>query len=185
MRGQLGPFAAREIKEAAELAVRISSAGFQFDRGRRRYLLCIAGISVLASNDAKASSRRRSTAGRTAAALALREDSTYRLRVSLQLLTDRWIGVDNGRMIARWRLTVEESFSIRGRGTVVVGTLSGTGQNEAALVTTPSGQNFHVAHVVFDVPRQSRRGEIRFGVLLGAVDHKQLTPGTIVQPIDA
>ena len=86
-------------------------------------------------------------------------------------------------MTARWRLTVEESFSIRGRGTVVVGTLAGTGQNEAAVVTTPAGQNFHVARVVFDVPRQSKRGEIRFGVFLGTIDPKQLTPGTIVQPV--
>jgi translation elongation factor EF-Tu-like GTPase len=112
-----------------------------------------------------------------------------RLRVpnavlSLRLLTDRWIRVDNGSMTARWRLTVEESFSIRGRGTVVVGTLTGTGHNEAALVTTPTGQNFHVTRVVFDLPRQSKRGEIRYGVLLGAIDHKQLKPGTIVQPLD-
>jgi selenocysteine-specific translation elongation factor len=102
---------------------------------------------------------------------------------SLRLLPARWIRVDNGRMTARWRLTVEESFSIRGRGTVVVGTLTGTGHNEAAVVTTPAGQSFHIGHVVFDVPRPSKRGEIRFGVFLGAIDHKQLKPGTIVQPL--
>jgi translation elongation factor EF-Tu-like GTPase len=102
---------------------------------------------------------------------------------SLQLLPARWIRVDNGRMTARWRLTVEESFSIRGRGTVVVGALTGTGHNEAAVVTTPAGQSFHIAQVVFDVPRASKRGEIRFGVFLGAIDHKQLKPGTIVQPL--
>jgi selenocysteine-specific translation elongation factor len=88
-------------------------------------------------------------------------------------------------MTARWRLTVEESFSIRGRGTVVVGTLAGTGHDEAAVVITPAGQNIYVARVVFDVPRQSKRGEIRFGVFLGAIDHKQLKPGTIVQPFNA
>ena len=99
------------------------------------------------------------------------------------LLTDGWIRVDNNCMTARWRLTVEESFSIHGRGTVVVGTLAGTGRNEAAVVTTPAGQHFYVAAVVFDVPRQSKRGEIRFGVFLGAIDHKQLKPGTIVEPV--
>jgi len=87
-------------------------------------------------------------------------------------------------MTARWALTVEESFSIRGRGTVVVGTLAGTGHNEAAVVTTPAGQSFYVAQVVFDVPRQSKRGEMRFGVFLGAIDHKQLKAGTIVEPFD-
>jgi hypothetical protein len=52
-------------------------------------------------------------------------------------------------MSARWQLTIEESFSIRGRGTVIVGTLVGTGHNEAAVVTTPAGQSFHIARVVF------------------------------------
>ena len=68
---------------------------------------------------------------------------------------------------------------------MVFGTLAGTGRNEAAVVTTPAGQNFYVAGVVFDVPRQSRRGEIRVDVFLGAIDHKQLKPGTIVQPSDS
>jgi selenocysteine-specific translation elongation factor len=87
-------------------------------------------------------------------------------------------------MTARWRLTVEESFSIRGRGTVVVGTLTGTGGTEAAVVTTPGGHTFHVSRAVFDIPRQSKRGEIRVGVLLGGIDHKQLTPGTTVEPFN-
>ena len=85
-------------------------------------------------------------------------------------------------MTARWRLTVEKSFSIRGRGTVVVGTMTGTGHAEAAVVTTPGGHTFHVTCAVFDVPRQSKRGEIRVGVFVGAIDHRQLTPGTTVEP---
>ncbi len=111
-------FASHEVKDAAELAVGVSPAGLEFDRGRRRELLRIGGsssaplnssqstnshtpyqrsgstprlrisslssstvsarpgtpstpISVLASNAARASSHRRSRAGRTAAALAL------------------------------------------------------------------------------------------------------------------
>ena len=110
--------AAHQMKDATELAVGVSSAGFELDRGRRRHLLRVAGsssaplnssqstnsqtpyqrtgctpparmqlaellhrvgsagtpstpISVLASNDARASSHRRSRAGRTALALAL------------------------------------------------------------------------------------------------------------------
>jgi hypothetical protein len=37
-------FASHEMKDATELAVGVSSAGFEFDCGRRRYLLCIAGV---------------------------------------------------------------------------------------------------------------------------------------------
>src|SRR5215218_3805740 len=34
------------MKDAAELAVRVSSTGFEFDRGRRRYLPGIAGVQL-------------------------------------------------------------------------------------------------------------------------------------------
>jgi hypothetical protein len=36
--------ASHEMKDATELAVGVSSACFEFDCGRRRYLLCIAGV---------------------------------------------------------------------------------------------------------------------------------------------
>ena len=35
-------FASYKMKNAAELAVGVSSAGFEFDRGRRRHLLFVA-----------------------------------------------------------------------------------------------------------------------------------------------
>ena len=34
-----GAFASHEVKDATELAVGVSSAGFELDRGRRRHLL--------------------------------------------------------------------------------------------------------------------------------------------------
>ena len=39
-----GTFASHEMKDPTELAVGVSSAGFEFDCGRCRYLLCVAGV---------------------------------------------------------------------------------------------------------------------------------------------
>jgi hypothetical protein len=43
--GLVRNLAAREAEDATELAVRVSSAGFEFDGGRRRGLLGIGGPS--------------------------------------------------------------------------------------------------------------------------------------------
>ena len=37
-------FASHEMKDATELAVGVTSAGFEFDRGRCRYLFCIGRV---------------------------------------------------------------------------------------------------------------------------------------------
>lgn len=37
-------FASHEVKDATELTVGVSSAGFEFDRGRRRHLLGVGGV---------------------------------------------------------------------------------------------------------------------------------------------
>jgi translation elongation factor EF-Tu-like GTPase len=90
-------------------------------------------------------------------------------------------------MSPRWRLTVEDVFTITGRGSVVVGTVAGIGYSEPAIVITPSGETRRVAKAWFDIPcGQVDDGtrEIRYGLLLGDIDRQILVPGTIVQSID-
>jgi hypothetical protein len=101
-------------------------------------------------------------------------------------LATRWFA-DTCRMNPRWQLIVEDSFVITGRGSVVVGILTGHGYNEAADVISPSGESLRIAKVWFDIPCGAINDgsrPIRYGIVLGKIDKAIPVPGTIVQAID-
>jgi hypothetical protein len=84
-------------------------------------------------------------------------------------------------MTKRWRLEVQESFVITGRGLAVVGTLEGEAQQGEAAIIHAQDTSFEIEHVWFDFPRRDTH---QFGVLLPGVGSDQISKGAVVESRD-
>ncbi len=90
-------------------------------------------------------------------------------------------GGDTGRVTQhRWQLTVDTSYSIRGRGTVVVGHLTGTpGNGEHSVLETADGRSRPV--VVLGVDGSRARGADGVGILVNATDVHPVPHGAVLR----
>lgn len=82
----------------------------------------------------------------------------------------------------RWSLTVTDSFSITGRGLIVVGDFDGHAWNgEPAQIVTPT-ETFRVDQVWFEAV--CRSGRDNPAIRLGRLDKERVPAGSVVQAVD-